>query len=80
MQIIKHSSNNHFLCPEMIESNYMKMDQFYNKNMGINCLDHRIFYKERTPIFTPSRFGGFAKQGNLYKGFNKGKIGFLNVA
>lgn len=46
--------------------------------MDINGLDHRIFYKERSANFTPSRFTPFVKQGYLNKGFNKGKIGFLN--
>lgn len=46
--------------------------------MSINSLDHRIFYKERTAIMTPSRFTPFAKQGYLNKGLLKGKLGLLN--
>jgi hypothetical protein len=58
----------------MIESNYKKLDQFYSKNMDINGLDHRIFYKERTVNLTPSRFTP------IYKGLNKGKVGLFGNA
>lgn len=62
----------------MIEINYKKLDQFYNKNMDINSLDHRIFYKNRQAIFTPSKVTPFYKQGYINKTFNNSKFGQLN--
>ncbi len=61
----------------MIEYNYKKLDQAYSKNIDPNCLDHRIFFKERNAIMTPSRFTPFLKQGYLNKGVGKAKFGQL---
>ena len=57
-----------FLSPELMYSNYKKLDKFYEKNMGPEDLDERIFFKERLANLTPSKFTPFARQGYANRG------------
>jgi hypothetical protein len=56
-----------FFSPQKIHNNYQRLDDFYKKNHNPENLDERIFFKERTVNYTPSRFTPFARQGNNKK-------------
>ena len=67
-KIIKMSRDkNDFLSPEYLQSNYKRLDKFYEKSIESNDLDERIFLKERIANLTPSKFTPFARQGYANK-------------
>lgn len=67
--IIKCSNGKQdFLSPELIIMNYKRLDKRYEKTMGFNDLDERIFFRDRAANLTPSKFTPFARQGYANKG------------
>ena len=52
-----------FLSSNKISNNYQRLDDYYKKNLNPEHLDERIFFKERTVNYTPSKFTPFARQG-----------------
>ena len=50
-----------------MNQNYKRLDKLYEKNMGVNDLDERIFFKDRIHNLTPSKFTPFARQGHANK-------------
>ena len=67
-----------FLSSHKISNNYQRLDEYYRKNLNPEHLDERIFFKERTVNYTPSKFTPFARQGHNKK--VKPKFGLSNPA
>ncbi|CAM5999445.1 unnamed protein product [Sphagnum balticum] len=57
-----------FLSPELMPHNYKRLDRRYEKLMGPDDLDERIFFRDRSTNLTPSKFTPFARQGYANKG------------
>jgi hypothetical protein len=72
-QIIKIHPPFDFLSPDLLMTNYRRLDKFYEKNMNGIDLDERVFLKERTSNMTPSKFTPFARQGYANKGRKSGQ-------
>lgn len=65
-----------FLSPHRINNNYQRLDDYYRKSLNPEHLDERIFFKERTVNYTPSKFTPFARQNHNKK--VKPKFGISN--
>lgn len=65
--VAKMKSEKDLLSPAHIQDNYRKLDRIYMKSIDPHELDERIFVKERTNNFTPTKFTPFARQGYLNK-------------
>jgi len=52
------------LSAERIQSNYMKLDKYYQNDFNPQNIDERIFFKERVMNLTPSKLTPFARQGH----------------
>ena len=64
-----------FLSPELINTNYKRLDLLYQKALKPEDLDQRVFFKDRTTNLTPSKFTPFSRQGYTNKLTKTTKMG-----